>query len=167
MSDQDRTENGRKLAASLRRAAEMAERGEIQEVGMDLPIQPKPESRGFADGAAAERYLRENVCPNGNSPYGPYIPPSRLGISLEEKAEVVWFLPHHIALFKRITPPVALALGDHAVQLAERRTVSRWWRWAWKIGLAVVVAAFSVARWGVDQIGLIRDIANLIRGHGQ
>ena len=165
MSEADRTEQGRRLAESLRRAAEIAEGDEGHEVRSG-PRTLQRESRGFAEGAEAQRYLREHVCPNGDQPYGPFVPPKRHGVSLEEKAELVEFLPHHIALFRLLTPDRSLALGRFAIRLTEGQTVGRWWRGAWKIGAAIVVAAFAAARWGVDQIPLLKELANLWKGPG-
>lgn len=125
-------------------------------------VEPPPDS--FSDGVEAGKHLRENICPGGQSPYGPYVPPPRPGVSLEERAEVVWFLPHHIAFFRALRPGPAQALGQFAVRLAERRAAGVWWRRTWKAGAALVVAAFAAAKWGVDQIPLLRDLAKLIRG---
>jgi hypothetical protein len=166
MRKPERTEQGRRLAESLRQAAKIAEGDERLEVRGGPAVLPG-ENTGFKEGIEAERHYRENICPNGGAhPLGPYIPSPDRGISLQGRDELVRFPPHLQILFAEMNPDMSRFLIIWLKASVARQTVGKWWRRTWKIGVAIIVAAFACARWGVEQIPFLKEIASIIRGHG-
>lgn len=166
MRKPERTEQGRRLAESLRQAAKIAEgdeRHEIREAPNPLP----EENQGFTDGITAERHLREHICPAGGiNPLGPYIPSPERGITLGGRDELVRFPPHLQILFAEMSPDMARFLSNWLKAAVARQTVGRWWKRTWKIGVGIIVATFAAARWGVEQVPFLKELSEIFRGHG-
>lgn len=122
-------------------------------------MQTPPDS--FEDGVRAEKHLREHACPNGESPFGPFVPPPEDDPA--DRRNVVWFSQPWRGHIRRMTPAHLDAVYAMSSQRIRRdmlfgmgRGVGRWLLWA--IGLS-----FAAMHWFSDQVAYFVEKAPALK----
>lgn len=82
----------------------------------------------------------------------------------EEERRLVRFGPEWRAFVRRQTPDRLGALDELIEERIERRALARFYRRLRHAAVAVVVASFAVAQFGVDRLPVVRQIWRLLRG---
>ena len=65
-----------------------------------------------------------------------------------------------------LKPELLSALMRVAQREADRTVLHRIWSVAWKAGSAIAIPIFVMMRWGIENIPVLRDAINYLRGHG-
>lgn len=164
MSEADRTDHGRRLAESLRRAAELAE----QESNGDVRARPQTlpeENGGFVDGVKAKQHLDE-ICPNGTSPLGPFIPsPSRERVvAIGGEGAFAKFPPYWLDAFDRFKEEHVLALLTLARRQVRKDIVNSILRQYWLRLVAIASLAATLFQYGTEVFAWVEAHLPALRG---
>ena len=103
-----------------------------------------------------------------------------LGVSLHDSERLVRFPKHLQELFAEMGKPEARVISalmalepDEVAALiriaqreAERTTIAIWRSRIVKAAVGLAVTFFAVAKWGADQVPLIKEIVSFLKGHG-
>ena len=82
----------------------------------------------------------------------------------EEDRRVVRFGTEWRTFIRRQTPDRLTVLDEVIDERIERRALGRIYRRMKHAGIAVTVAAFAVAQFGIDRLPLVRQVWRLLRG---
>jgi hypothetical protein len=164
MSEADRTDHGRRLAESLRRAAELAEQESDDDVRAGPRTLPE-ENGGFVDGVKARQHLDE-MCPSGTSPLGPYIPVTGRDrvVTLGGEAAFAKFPQYWLDAFPRFQEEHVLALLKLARKQVRQDIVHAILRQYWLRLTAIAATAATLFQYGAEAFAWVETHLPALRG---
>ncbi|GJD58412.1 hypothetical protein [Methylobacterium dankookense] len=82
----------------------------------------------------------------------------------DEERRVVRFGTEWRAFIRRQNPDRLTALDELIDERIERRALARFYRRVRHAAVAVTVAAFAIAQFGIDRLPIVRQLWRLLRG---